>query len=601
MSHIVLYRKWRPQTFVDLLGQEHINKTLANAIKNNHIAHAYLFCGPRGTGKTTTARLIAKALNCKQGVSPYPCNECTSCIEIKNGSSMDVMEIDAASNRGIEEIRSLREQVKFASTGGRYKVYIIDEFHMLTTEASNAFLKTLEEPPPDVIFVLATTEAHKILPTIISRCQRFDFRKISTATILNRLNQIVVSEKIPVSQDALTAIARQSQGGMRDALSLLDQVFSFSSEGQPIADEMVYQILGMLKEDVLLALGRAISDYQASKVIEIINDLLNNGNEPLTIVRELTNFFRNLLVIKDINKPPDELNISLTNIKELRDLSEKFIQKEIIYCLETLNQTAERLRRLPLSSVWLEANMVRLCLREDTGSVEEMNNRIKSLEEQINKLENIIKDGKFTRIEKEITPKSVETGLKPVPTPELPLPLPRQHIEPEPEEPEYPKPFEISENTEQGLWSKALSEIGAKYVPLRALLDKGKFGSLDAENKSVNIYFTNSLWKEKLEKTSKDIKIIESVFKNILGYPVRIVLKIGEPETVEEFPSFSIPIHAEPPSIKEQRSEPKINKVIPKETKPLLRPVYADDEFDIVKEAASIFRGKIIKKTSYKI
>ena len=303
MAHVVLYRKWRPQTFVDLLGQDHVTKTLTNAIKNNHIAHAYLFCGPRGTGKTTAARLIAKALNCEKGVSSNPCNECMSCTSITRGASMDVIEIDAASNRGIEEIRNLREQVKFASTGSRYKVYIIDEFHMLTTEAANAFLKTLEEPPPNVIFVLATTEAHKILPTILSRCQRFDFRKISLSAILNRLNQIVVSEKIPVTEKALSAIARQAQGGMRDALSLLDQISSFSADGETVSDELVYQMLGMLKEDILLDLGNAIAENQAARVIEILNDLLNNGNDALSIVRETTNFFRDLLLIKTSVNP----------------------------------------------------------------------------------------------------------------------------------------------------------------------------------------------------------------------------------------------------------------------------------------------------------
>lgn len=622
MSHIVLYRKWRPQTFVDLLGQEHVNKTLTNAIKNNHIAHAYLFCGPRGTGKTTTARLIAKALNCNEGMSPYPCNNCTSCMEIKNGSSLDVIEIDAASNRGIDEIRTLREQVKFASTGGRYKVYIIDEFHMLTTEASNAFLKTLEEPPANVVFVLATTEAHKILPTIISRCQKFDFRKISTSTILNRLNQIVVSEKIPLSQQALTAIARQAQGGMRDALSLLDQAFSFSTEGESIADELVYQILGMLKEDVLLDLGKAIINSESSKVIKIINQLLDSGNEPFTIVKEVTNFFRNLLVVKNINKPTDELNISVTNLKELNELAEKFSPKEIIYCLETLNQTSDRLRRLPLSSIWLEANMVRLCLREDTGSIDEMNNKIKSLEDHINKLESIIKDGKYVKTAEPVKP--VFARL------EEPIPRPLSQFEPQSvdthvELQEEDKiSFALTPPSEPDIWAKALSEIGATHIPLKALLDKGKPGNIDNENKVINIHFTNSLWKEKLEKTPKDMKFIESVFSNIVGYPVRISLKIGEPERLEEFPNITIP--TTPLSLKEQRTDGfdsthqpgsvhrmvrqcspteltnqnKANKPILKEVKNNFNPIYDNDDFNIVNEAASIFRGKIIKKNSYK-
>ena len=223
MAYIALYRKWRPQTFKDLVGQEHISRTLANAITSGHIGHAYLFAGPRGTGKTSTAKILAKALNCEHGPTPEPCGKCEQCRKITEGSSMDVFEIDAASNRGIDEIRDLRETVKFAPVDGRYKVYIIDEVHMLTTEAFNALLKTLEDPPAHVVFILATTEAHKVPPTIQSRCQRYDFKRITVGEIEGRLRYIAKEMKMEAEDEALSMIAIQADGGMRDALSILDQ------------------------------------------------------------------------------------------------------------------------------------------------------------------------------------------------------------------------------------------------------------------------------------------------------------------------------------------------------------------------------------------
>lgn len=228
MAYLALYRAWRPQNFKDVIGQEHIIKTLENALINNKFSHAYLFSGPRGTGKTSVAKIFSKAINCNNSIDGNPCNKCNTCVGITNGSIMDVIEIDAASNRGIEEIREIRENVKFTPTETKYKVYIIDEVHMLTTEAFNALLKTLEEPPEHVIFILATTEQHKIPLTIISRCQNFDFKRVSTKHMINRLKYVGEAEGYQIEEDALTLIARYSDGGMRDALSLLDQVMAVS-------------------------------------------------------------------------------------------------------------------------------------------------------------------------------------------------------------------------------------------------------------------------------------------------------------------------------------------------------------------------------------
>ncbi|MEM5794931.1 MAG: DNA polymerase III subunit gamma/tau, partial [Bacillota bacterium] len=249
MAYIALYRQWRPQDFEQLVGQEHISTTLKNAITSNRIAHAYLFSGPRGTGKTSTAKIMAKALNCLQGPTIHPCNACDRCKRIIDGSSMDVLEIDAASNRGIDEIRELREKVKFTPVDGRYKVYIIDEVHMLTTEAFNALLKTLEEPPAHAIFILATTEPHKIPATILSRCQRYDFRRIDSEAISGRLLKVLQEMSIEAEPEALGVIARFAEGGLRDALSILDQCIAFS--GDRITVEDVRSMLGLAGDEWL--------------------------------------------------------------------------------------------------------------------------------------------------------------------------------------------------------------------------------------------------------------------------------------------------------------------------------------------------------------
>ncbi|MEZ0368003.1 MAG: DNA polymerase III subunit gamma/tau, partial [Candidatus Sericytochromatia bacterium] len=294
MKHLALYRKWRPQRFMDVVGQEHISRTLLNSIRQDRLAHAYLFCGPRGTGKTTSARLLAKALNCSSPVDGEPCNACSNCEEITAGHSLDVIEIDAASNRGIDSARDLREQVRFTATGGRYRVFIIDEFHMLTKEAFNALLKTLEEPPENVIFVLATTEPHEVLPTVVSRCQRFDFQRISTRAMSEHLQKVAAAEQIGVSAAAIEAMARKANGGLRDGLSLLDQVRAVGLPGEPLPDSLVYQSLGLVQEDELLALLQAAFAGEIEAMLANLRGLLEQGHDAMQIVAELIQLLRHL-------------------------------------------------------------------------------------------------------------------------------------------------------------------------------------------------------------------------------------------------------------------------------------------------------------------
>ncbi len=295
MTYQVLYRVWRPQGFEELAGQEHIRRTLENAILQDRISHAYLFTGPRGTGKTSTARILAKALNCSNRNGAHPCGECESCQTITRGNSLDVLEIDGASNRGIEEIRELKEKISFLPALGKYKVYIVDEVHMLTNEAFNALLKTLEEPPAHVIFVLATTDPQKLPPTVLSRCQRFDFRKISYEAIKGRLEEIIAGQKRQVDPEALSLIIRQADGGLRDAISLLDQCLSFSPDRLTLDDACA--ILGLVRQEALASLLAAVIDGEATPLFMELEALFTQGVDPMQLLKEFAGYCRDLLLL----------------------------------------------------------------------------------------------------------------------------------------------------------------------------------------------------------------------------------------------------------------------------------------------------------------
>ena len=301
MSYLVLARKMRPQVFEEVIGQRHITQTLQNAISQNRVAHAFLFTGARGVGKTSTARILAKALNCEKGPSINPCNQCTSCREISAGNSMDVIEIDGASNRGIDEIRELRENVRYTPAKSRYKIFIIDEVHMLTREAFNALLKTLEEPPSHILFVFATTEPHKIPTTILSRCQRYDFKRIPLREIAENLKRITETEEVRVTPRGLLSIARESEGSMRDAQSLLDQVISYA--GKEIKDEDLVDVLGLVDRKLLHDTIDAIAKQDAGRCMEIVEQVYQYGYDVQHFCRELLQTLRNLILLKVAERP----------------------------------------------------------------------------------------------------------------------------------------------------------------------------------------------------------------------------------------------------------------------------------------------------------
>lgn len=383
--YLPLYRKYRPQSFKDLIGQENIVKALTNAINLNKISHAYLLCGPRGTGKTTTARIIAKSLNCAKGPTLDPCGECPSCKDIINSNPIDVIEIDAASNRKVEDARNILEKIQFVPVNGKFKIYIIDEVHMLTTEAFNTLLKTLEEPPENVIFILATTEPHKVLDTIISRCQRFDFRRITTEDIVARLKYIAQQENISITEDALYTIARSSAGGMRDSLALLDQI-SVLDANKEITSDDVNEMLGRLSFETLNELTNYILNSDTQSAITILDKIYNKGNEPFQIITNLIQYFRNLLVVKNCTdrKIAAELTqLNEAHILKLREQSKNIEPEQIIYTIERLSFYSSEIKETTNRYLWLELCLIELASNVKYSSYSQLLERIEKLESTV--------------------------------------------------------------------------------------------------------------------------------------------------------------------------------------------------------------------------
>jgi len=358
MSYTVFALKWRPNNFEGIVGQAHIVSTLKNALEKNRLAHAYLFAGPRGVGKTSTARILAKALNCKDGPTTNPCGVCSFCQQITGGRSLDVIEIDGASNRGIDEIRVLRENVKFPPTNGKFKIYIIDEVHMLTPEAFNALLKTLEEPPDFVKFIFATTQANKVLPTIISRCQRFDFRRIPVIEIIAQLQRIVAAEKIDVEKEVLFAIAASSDGALRDAESLLDQLASFSKARISLKD--VVSLLGIVEQDALFEITDKFIHKDARGALELLNNIIEDGKDTALFLSNLIGHFRNLMIAKVTKADSKLIDLPQEICDRLLKQSQSFTLEEVFFAFNILVNTQEMCRRLESVRIPLEISLVKL-------------------------------------------------------------------------------------------------------------------------------------------------------------------------------------------------------------------------------------------------
>ena len=384
MSYTALYRKFRPKEFEDVKGQDHIVTTLKNQIQADRIGHAYLFCGTRGTGKTTVAKIFAKAVNCQHPVNGSPCGECEMCKAITSGASMNVIEIDAASNNGVDNIREIRDEVAYRPANGKYKVYIIDEVHMLSIGAFNALLKTLEEPPEYVIFILATTEANKIPITILSRCQRYDFKRITIDTISDRLKELMKEEKVEVEEKAIRYIAKAADGSMRDALSLLDQCIAFYI-GQKLTYDNVLDVLGAVDTDVFSRLLRDIIDRNVAKVLERVEELVMQGRELTQMTNDFTWYLRNLLLTKTSDNMEDVLDVSTENLKQLKEEADMIETDALLRYIRIFSDLSNQMKYAVQKRVLLEVALIKVCRPQMETNQDTLLERIRSIEEKLEK------------------------------------------------------------------------------------------------------------------------------------------------------------------------------------------------------------------------
>jgi DNA polymerase-3 subunit gamma/tau len=542
-------RKRRPQAFETVVAQSHVTTTLQNAIRLDRVAQSYLFSGPRGTGKTTTARLLAMALNCEQGPTAEPCGKCASCVAIRQGNSMDVLEIDGASNRGIDEIRQLREEVGYAASQGKRKVYIIDEVHMLTTEAFNALLKTLEEPPAHVVFVFATTEAHKVPETILSRCQRYNFRRIPPVAIVEELKMAVDEEGVTAEESALFLIARKADGGMRDALSLLDQVIAFSDAD--ITEGAIQNLLGLIPRDVYFGLTQAIVDRDGARALEIVDELAREGSDLGEFVAGLMAHFRHLLVACAARDLTDE-NLPEADRVQYSEVAAQFEEADLVRMLNAVSELETQISRVTEPRFWLELTVMKLVQMTASVDLQVLISRLEQLERGIKS------QGTDTETRRPLPrpqPAQKATSSKPdtrarvdklLPPKADPKSSPPQQqgnghpLVKQPEEEIPPMPDVSSEEPPdfsviKDKWAQLVQAVKVKKMSLGTFLDEGRPQSMDGRHLVVAFQKHREFHANQVRRSRAQVEeVARGVFGGTVTISCEVVYDDNKEQIVEE-------------------------------------------------------------------
>lgn len=530
LGYTALYREWRPRTFTEVVGQDHITITLKNQVNHDRIAHAYLLCGTRGTGKTSTAKILAKAVNCLNPQDGDPCNSCEMCTKINSGTAIDVIEIDAASHNKVEHIRDIIDEVKYPPRDSKFKVYILDEAHMLTSGAVNAFLKTLEEPPEHVMFILATTDPQKLPITILSRCQRFDFKRIKSDDIFNRLSKIVSEQGIYAEDKSLKLVSRMSDGAMRDALSILDQAISMG-DGK-VEYSQIILMLGLVTNDNLMNLTEAIIEKNIQQSIILIDDIVMSGKDISLFIKDMIQHFRNTLMVKVSNNPEEVLDMSQENISLINEQARKIHIEEIMRCIRILQETEAQSKWSKQARIYLEMAVIKMCKIEYDTSNEVLLSRIA-------KIERIIREGKINIVNKsnEVAESKIKDNSKKI----------RSEyssknsiiVEENTEKLEYNIESNLTIAHVQKAWKDIIDMFKAKrHMIIYASLITGTIES--CKNGVVEIKYDEqySFNKKRLER-EENRTIIEKVFSEALKEKVRIIYTIDKKED-EIFPELEM-------------------------------------------------------------
>ena len=551
-TYLPLYRKYRPQQFSDLVGQQVVSSALGNAITQNHMVHAYLFCGPRGTGKTSTARIMAKSLNCQNGPTVTPCQTCPACVSITAGNALDVTEIDAASNNGVEDMRELLERVSLAAMEGRYKIYIIDEVHMLSASAFNALLKTLEEPPPNVVFIFATTEPHKVLPTIISRCQRFDFARIDQQAIEAHLTGIAAKEAIHITPEAIRLIARHVRGGLRDALGMLDQVavLGLAHADTPIDTDDIMAFLGELADDVLFNLTQTITEQSPHQLLACVHELMDAGAEPAQVVNGLLNHMRSLLVLASCagQVPPYLSDRPADLLARMQQQASAFAIEELPQIIHRLAQIASQLKHQANPVMWLEVGLLEIAHRKQIMAMADVQGRLEALEARLQaggaplparpaqplpQPKTRIKPAQQRPVSAPVSEPVAVAEPGPVQAPlQTPVQVPVQQTPQPPATPSVPTASVASAASEADMpaelvpvWQQVLAAID--NVPTHALVSRNaQLRSLDAQV-AVVAFSTEGLMNAMLRHSDKQ-EILQAAFAQVLGHPIQVHITVSK-------------------------------------------------------------------------